>query len=308
MLRLRSWLAAGATLAVLAASGPAFAHGWTDVHQGGAGSQNPMIGSPAAWGSPPPGGGWGERHHGPFGGWGRRGHRGAQASNGSCLDQGTVTGNGYGTVSGTVYGTVYAADGSQSVTLVEPDGQMLTLPLAPDAAVTQNGQPSSPSALAPGQSVSVTVVCEPEAGGIAIGPPSASPGAPPAPGSPAGQVAQMKLSPDPIAAPGSLAAGQSVSVTVTAEDADGDPVPGATVYLSFVPGAGGGSASVGGTPITGDPAAFTAGSDGTVTVTYTAPATLPSQGADGLMAANAATAPSVTAGDSYVFSAADQGD
>src|ERR1035437_5727269 len=47
-------------------------------------------------------------------------------------------------------------------------------------------------------------------------------------------------------------------ITLTAENASAAAIPNATVYLSYVPSAGGGSAAVGTTPLTGTPAAFVA--------------------------------------------------
>jgi hypothetical protein len=48
----------------------------------------------------------------------------------------------------------------------------------------------------------------------------------------------------PIAAPGSLAPGANVAVTLSAENAADQGIPNDTVYLSFAPTAGGGSAGI----------------------------------------------------------------
>ncbi|HJX67304.1 MAG TPA: hypothetical protein VJ258_01120 [Candidatus Limnocylindrales bacterium] len=113
-------------------------------------------------------------------------------------------------------------------------------------------------------------------------------------------VTQYVLSPAPIAAPASLAAGATVSITVSAETATNSLVPGAVIWLSFDPAVGGGTASVGTTSIVVTPAAFTAAS-GTITVTYTAPAVLPASGQDVLEAADTKQAVTITAIDRYNF-------
>jgi hypothetical protein len=106
-------------------------------------------------------------------------------------------------------------------------------------------------------------------------------------------------SPDPVAVPASLAAGATASVTVTAEDASAVPIPSATVYLSFVPSAGGGSAAVGLTALTGTPAAFVAGPTGQITITYTMPVALPLTGTDTFSAQQTPTSARRTTSYSY---------
>ncbi len=107
------------------------------------------------------------------------------------------------------------------------------------------------------------------------------------------------MSPDPIAAPASLAASATVPITLTAENASALPIPGATVYLSFVPATGGGSAAVGTTPLTSTPTAFVVGTTGQLTVTYQAPAVLPTTGTDTIVAQQTQTGSKRT--DSYSF-------
>ena len=106
-------------------------------------------------------------------------------------------------------------------------------------------------------------------------------------------------SPNPIAAPGSLAAGATVSITLTAENASAVAIPNATVYLSFVPSAGGGSAAVGTTPLTGTPAAFVVGPTGQLVISYQAPIALPATGVDAISAQQTPTGSKRT--DSYSF-------
>ncbi len=113
-------------------------------------------------------------------------------------------------------------------------------------------------------------------------------------------VTALALQPTPIASAGSLKAGQSVTTVVYATYS-GKAAAGAQVYLSFVPAAGGGTAAVNGKTLTAVPTAFTAGTDGTITVAYTAPVKLPAGGTDTLTAANAATKATVTADDTYTF-------
>ncbi|MGZ6314150.1 MAG: beta strand repeat-containing protein [Candidatus Limnocylindrales bacterium] len=113
-------------------------------------------------------------------------------------------------------------------------------------------------------------------------------------------VTQYAMSPVPIAATGSLAVNASVSITVSAETATNSLVPGAVIYLSFTQAPGGGTAVVGATSLGKTPVAFTAAT-GAITVTYTAPAVLPTGGRDTIKAANAASVPTITATDSYDF-------
>jgi hypothetical protein len=115
-----------------------------------------------------------------------------------------------------------------------------------------------------------------------------------------GPTTQEVFSPSPIAPTSSLAPGATVTVTVTAEAGDGTPTPGVTVWLSFNPTAGGGTAMVGAVALTATPQAFTADSNGDVTVTYTVPASPPASGSDVLTAQNAVT-PTFSSSDGYAF-------
>ena len=112
----------------------------------------------------------------------------------------------------------------------------------------------------------------------------------------------VSMNPTPVAAPASLAAGESVSVTVYAKNAIGHPAADTQVYLSLESAAGGGSAAVDGTALSATPAVFATGAGGTLTVRYTAPAVLPASGTDTLTAATANAG--ATARDSYSFSKA----
>jgi len=124
----------------------------------------------------------------------------------------------------------------------------------------------------------------------------------------AGPVAKFLMSPNPIAASGSLAAKAAVAVTLTAKDSGGAAIPGATVWLAFTPAAGGGSATAGAgaTALTSTPASFTAGANGTVPISYKAPKTLPCSGIDSISATDAATGAHVHSNDTYNFSTVSQ--
>lgn len=104
----------------------------------------------------------------------------------------------------------------------------------------------------------------------------------------------------PIARSGSLAAGTSVPVTLTAQDGL-DAGIGSTAYLSFKATTGGGSASVGGTRLTTSPALFSTNSSGSLTITYTAPAARPSSGVDVITAKDGRSASTEANTDSYSF-------
>jgi len=118
----------------------------------------------------------------------------------------------------------------------------------------------------------------------------------------AGAVSQYVLTPSPIAPNASLAPGATVAVTLTAEDSSNAPVPNATVYLSFVPASGGGSATgPGSTPLPASPMAFSADAAGRIAIAYKSPATLPATGRDTLHAQNAASKPTVSRTDTYTF-------
>jgi eukaryotic-like serine/threonine-protein kinase len=122
--------------------------------------------------------------------------------------------------------------------------------------------------------------------------------------------ATYALSPSPVAAPGSLAAGASVTVTLTATRAGGALAGGATVYLSFAPTTGGGTLTSHGQLVGATATPEHANSLGQVKMTFKAPAVLPATGSDVVTAANAATGPTLVAQDSYTYgsSSASAGD
>ena len=114
---------------------------------------------------------------------------------------------------------------------------------------------------------------------------------------------QLAFSSQTIAPQGSLNPGDTAVTDVTAESAQGAPIPGATIYLSLANGAVG-SAVAEGVALAGTPQAFTADSQGQVAVTYTAPLDLPESGLDTVVAqSDEGAMAAVTASASYNFAA-----
>lgn len=112
---------------------------------------------------------------------------------------------------------------------------------------------------------------------------------------------EYRFSPSPIAPSGSLAAGATIPITLSATDGADIGIPNDTTFLSFNAAAGGGSASVGATPLTSTPTLFQADVNGNIQLSYTAPATLPSTGIDSVVVQDLSTSPQVVSSDSYSF-------
>ncbi len=111
----------------------------------------------------------------------------------------------------------------------------------------------------------------------------------------------LAFSPQAIATQGSLNPGDTAETVVTATNAQGAAIPGATVYLSLAAGALG-SAVAEGVALTATPEAFTAGSQGQIAVTYTAPQNPPSSGVDTITAqSDQGATPLLSASASYDF-------
>ncbi|MHB8467549.1 MAG: cell wall-binding repeat-containing protein, partial [Acidimicrobiales bacterium] len=116
------------------------------------------------------------------------------------------------------------------------------------------------------------------------------------------------FTPDPVARPGSLAAGATAATTLTAKDANGTPVQGETEYLLFS-GRGAAFATcpqfslvpVAVPTDTINPLACATGSDGTIPISYTAPQKLPAAGTDSVTVWNKASAPTLTKSVTYSF-------
>jgi hypothetical protein len=104
-----------------------------------------------------------------------------------------------------------------------------------------------------------------------------------------------------IGAPGTLAAGSSNLVSVEPFIGANIAPAGTVAYLSFSPAPGGGTASVGATALTTNPAPFASSPSGQILVTYRAPAVLPATGTDTLTATDATKNPAVTRPGSYSF-------
>jgi hypothetical protein len=115
-------------------------------------------------------------------------------------------------------------------------------------------------------------------------------------------VKRYKMSPHPIAATASLGVNASVIVTLTALNSSHGGVSGAVIYLLFTQAAGGGSASVGSTPLTSTAQAFTANSSGVISIIYKTPGVLPTSAVvDTITARSAPTHPIIVASDTYTF-------
>jgi hypothetical protein len=112
--------------------------------------------------------------------------------------------------------------------------------------------------------------------------------------------------PKPISAK-PLPAGTTVGVLLTVTS-DGNPAPGATVYLSFTPASNSTASAKAGpnqqllTPV---PLPFTADANGTVTISYTTSPTPVTSGTDTITAQDASSNPAVTATDTYSYGALD---
>ena len=127
----------------------------------------------------------------------------------------------------------------------------------------------------------------------------------------ASSVTSYVFSPSPIAPAGRLGAGQSVTITLSAENSAGVGVAGATVYLSLSSVGGGsasGSAAVtpsecgGRTALEATPIACTTTSNGTIAISYQAANPLPAGGTDSINSTNNPSSPTITAADRYVYS------
>jgi hypothetical protein len=114
----------------------------------------------------------------------------------------------------------------------------------------------------------------------------------------------LRFSPSPIAAPGKLTPGATVPITLTSDSGLDLGVPNSPVNLAFNATFGGGTAFVGTTQLTSSSQQFVTDSTGSLQITYTAPAVLPTSGSDTIVVRD--TGFSVGAGnsDSYSFAPA----
>jgi hypothetical protein len=114
----------------------------------------------------------------------------------------------------------------------------------------------------------------------------------------------FRFFPSPIGRSGSLVSGASVPVALSAKDAADAALPNIALYLSFKKASGGGSARIGSTALTSTPMRFDTNSNGTIQLTYTAPAPLPAGGQDAIVVQDRPSSPKSLNSDSYAFSAA----
>jgi hypothetical protein len=105
----------------------------------------------------------------------------------------------------------------------------------------------------------------------------------------AGAVSKLVFNPNPIGTEATVAAGTSVSITLTVEDSTGAAVPGGSAFVSFVQTPGGGTAFIGSTGLTAKQTVFTADTSGHIAIVYTTPPSFPSAGCDSLRAENGPT-------------------
>jgi Calx-beta domain len=112
------------------------------------------------------------------------------------------------------------------------------------------------------------------------------------------------FSASPIAHSGTLTAGQQVNDTLAVTGVNGTPQPNEKVFLSLTSTAShGGTATVGGTALTGTPKSFTSDSSGNVLIVYKAPTTLPSSGVDTIAADASASGTNTFNSTQYAFAA-----
>ena len=114
----------------------------------------------------------------------------------------------------------------------------------------------------------------------------------------------LRFSPSPIATPGTLTPSTTVPVTLTSDNGLDQGVPNSNVYLSFNATFGGGTAWVGATQLTSTPQLFTTDSTGTLALSYTTPATLPTSGQDSITVRDAGHSVGAGNSDAYSFGAA----
>jgi hypothetical protein len=91
----------------------------------------------------------------------------------------------------------------------------------------------------------------------------------------ASTVTQLIFTPAPVGTVNSVAAGSTVTVTLTAEDATNTPVPGVAVWVSFNQAPSGGTAFVGTTGLGSRVQPFTTDGSGHVSISYSTPSVYP---------------------------------
>jgi len=104
-----------------------------------------------------------------------------------------------------------------------------------------------------------------------------------------------------IAPAATLAGGTMRTITASILDSQGHALPGGRAYASLSAAAGGGSATIGGTPLGSTPQLFTADNSGHLSIHYTTPSTLPNSGTDVLVVQNMLSNPTLTITDVYKY-------
>jgi hypothetical protein len=115
----------------------------------------------------------------------------------------------------------------------------------------------------------------------------------------------FRFSPSPIATPGTLPAGATVPVTLTSDGGLDQGITNSNVYVSFSSTAsGGGTAFIGTTQLTSSPQLFSTTTSNALQITYTAPAVLPTSGADTINVRDAGFSVGAGNSDTYAFAPA----
>jgi hypothetical protein len=117
-------------------------------------------------------------------------------------------------------------------------------------------------------------------------------------------LAALVFNPVPIGQSTNTATSKQVTITLTADDANKQPIPNEPVYLSFHQAPAGGTAVAGGRVLGVKAVQLTTNSSGQIAIVYTTPSKFPSTGSDLLRAQNGATVAQSTikSGDQFCYS------
>jgi len=115
----------------------------------------------------------------------------------------------------------------------------------------------------------------------------------------------FRFSPSPVATPGTLTAGATVPITLTSDGGLDQGITNSNVYVSFTSTAsGGGTAFIGTTQLTSSSQLFSTATGSSLQITYTAPAVLPTSGADTITVRDAGFSVGAGNSDTYSFAPA----
>jgi hypothetical protein len=114
----------------------------------------------------------------------------------------------------------------------------------------------------------------------------------------------FRFSPSPIATPGTLTPGATVPITLSSDAGLDQGITNSNMYVSFNATSGGGTAFIGTTQLTSSPQLFNTGTGTTLQINYTAPATLPTSGADTISVRDAGFSVGAGNSDTYSFAPA----